>query len=75
MLQLAVRDGHQHWNLVLFQPEGDGDHVIVEAPVAEPDRDRVESWELSDGRRSIHTSTVRKKRGGVLSGAYSAPGV
>jgi hypothetical protein len=28
--------------------------VIVEALVTEPDRDRVESWELSDGRRSIH---------------------
>jgi hypothetical protein len=75
VVQLAVRDAHQHGNLVIVQPEGNGDHVIVETLVAKPDRDRMESWELSDGRLSIHTSTVRGERGKFLSESYSVLGV
>jgi hypothetical protein len=35
--QLAVGDPHQHRDLVIVQPECDGDHVIVEPLVTETD--------------------------------------
>jgi hypothetical protein len=39
VVQLAVCDAHQRGNLVIVQLESDGDHVIAEAFVPEPDRD------------------------------------
>jgi hypothetical protein len=55
VLQLAVRNLQQHGHLVVVDPEGDCDQVIVAAGVSEPDRHCMKYRQLPDSKGSVHS--------------------
>ena len=62
MVQLAVSDLHQHWDLVIVQVEHHGHHMIIETSVPQPHSDSVQDRELAYCRRTFHPSEGKEGR-------------
>ncbi len=66
VLQLAIRDLEESRHLDVVDLKGHGDDVIVEAVVPQPDRHRMQRWQLPDGRGSIHASERKEEQAAGL---------